>query len=387
MLCEKEKCTGCFACYNICPKNAIEMKEDELGYIYPNINKKNCIDCKLCEKVCPTLNESEFKAPQKCYAAKVNDDEKLKKSTSGGIATALSEEIIRNNGIVYGAAYLDNCEVNHIRVTELEELDKLKGSKYVHSYVQNTYQLVKEDLLKNNEVLFIGTPCQIDGLRKYLMKEYENLYLVDLICHGVPSQKFLKEEVYRCANTLDIDRVNFRDKTFSDFTFSINKNKKDIYSQIWIKNPYFYAFMKSITYRENCYLCQYAKKERISDITIGDFWGLKEDSNFYKERKKGLSVILPITDKGLRLLNRVEKMIIVEERTIKEAIDGNDQLRTPAIKSKDRKKFISYYADNKSFFKSYKKACKNNYYKQIIKSNKFVKKILELRKEVKNGKK
>jgi len=386
MLCDKKSCTGCFACINICPKNAISMVEDEYGYIYPRIEKDKCINCKLCEKSCPAINNVELKYPIKCYAAVSKEQKLLNKSTSGGVATVLAKKIIQQGGIVYGAAYVRNCEVNHIRVDNMHDLEKLQGSKYVHSYIKDCYKHVKKDLLDNKKVLFIGTPCQIAGLKKYLPKDYENLYLVDIICHGVPSQKFLKEEVRRVNNNIvDIDRVNFRDKQFSNFTFSINKNKKVIYSEEYNTSPYFYTFLKSITYRENCYSCRYATAERCSDVTIGDFWGLGEDSIFYKNRKNGVSVVLPITDKGLKLIESVSKELKIEERQIQEAVNGNDQLKKYAYKSKMVDRFKNMYKQNNSFFVTYKKVCKKHYYKEKIKSNVLVKQILKIKSGVKNG--
>lgn len=386
MLCDKNECTGCFACYNICPKNAIEMIEDEYGYIYPHIIEEKCSKCNACNSVCINLRKNKFNVPSKCLAARVKDVDKLKKSTSGGIATILSEQILKLNGVVYGAAYTKKCSVNHVRVDKIEELQRLQGSKYVHSYINDTYKNIKKDLLNNKKVLFIGTPCQVDGLKSYLRKEYEGLYLVDIICHGVPSQKFLKEEVKRLINTLDIDRVNFRDKSFNEFTFSLNKEKNILFYQEWAQSPFFYTFMKAITYRENCYSCPYAKKERLSDIMIGDFWGIGKDSKFYAERKKGISVVFINSDKGNKLFDLVEEYIEIEDRKIEEAVNGNDQLREPSKKIPKAIKFKILYKKNKDFFKTYKIICKKNYYKQMIKSNKLVKKILEIRNVIKNGK-
>lgn len=385
MLCNKNECTGCFSCFNACPKGAIEMKEDKCGFIYPVINKEKCINCKLCEKSCPVLNKVELKEPKKCYAGRVKNGQELKKATSGGIATQLSEKFIENNGVVYGASFEKNCIVSHIRVDNKDELGKLRGSKYVHSYINNTYKMAKKDLLDGKKVLFIGTPCQIAGLRKFLMKEYNNLYTVDLICHGVPSQKFLQDEVQRINNNTKIDRVNFRDKKFENFTFSIVKNREDIFSEDWLESPYFYLFMTSIIYRENCYNCRYATEKRCSDLTIGDFWGLKEDSKFFSNREKGVSVMLPCTDKGIELVKSIQNDIEIEERNVKEAVDGNDQLRSPVVKDKKSDEFRNNYDGN--LYKTYKKVMKKHYYKQKLKSIKTINRILKIWREIKNEQK
>lgn len=169
MLCEKNKCTGCFSCYNACPKKAITMKEDNCGYIYPSIDEGKCIKCRKCEKVCPAITNSDLKEPVKCYAIVAKDKELLKNSTSGGISIVLAKKIISDNGVVYGAAYIDKeCNVGHIRVDNENELNRIQGSKYVHSYINDVFIMVRNDLNSNRKVLFTGTPCQVDGLKHFL---------------------------------------------------------------------------------------------------------------------------------------------------------------------------------------------------------------------------
>ena len=383
MLCNKNECTGCFSCYNICPKQAIDMVEDRCGYIYPQINENRCINCKMCVKVCPVLDGVKLNQPKECYAGKVKDEQKLLKATSGGIATQLSEYFIDNGGVVYGVSFDKKCTVTHVRINQKDLLGKLRGSKYVHSYINETFKLAKKDLINGKKVLFIGTPCQIAGLKKYMMKEYDNLYTIDIICHGVPSQKFLKDEVKRINKSLDIDRVNFRDKKFNEFTFSIQKNNEDLFFEHWIKSPYFFTFMNSITYRENCYHCKYAQSKRCSDLTIGDFWGLGEDSKFFKEKDKGVSVMLPCTEKGNKLLKMISNTVIFESRSLGEAVNGNDQLMHSVNKDKRVEKIKELYQGD--FFNVYKKVMKKHYYKQKVKEIKIVSAILKVRDGIRNG--
>lgn len=378
MLCEKNNCTGCFSCYNACPQGTIIMSEDKCGYIYPKIDKNNCINCKLCEKSCPILNPVKLNYPKKCYAGRVKKEKKLELATSGGIATQLSEIFVENNGVVYGASFSDECAVNHIRVEKKEELSKLRGSKYVHSYILDTYKYAREDLKNKRNVLFIGTPCQIAGLKRFLVKDFENLFTVDIVCHGVPAQRYLKDEVNRLNNTLNIDKVNFRNKKYYDFTFAVEKNGSIIYSEHWKKSPYYYTFLKSITYRENCYNCNYARIERCSDLTLGDFWGIKPDSKFYDTKDKGISVILPCTAKGEEMLEMMDSYIDIEERSLDEAVRFNEQLQKPANKSKKVDEFRKKYDGN--FYKTYKKVMKINFYKQKVKSNKLISKLLKIKK-------
>lgn len=374
MICPKEKCTGCFACHNICPKNAINMVEDEFGYIYPVIDEKKCINCNLCKKVCPSLNPIKAIYPQKCYAMYAKDKKIRDESTSGGAATIFSTYIIKNGGVVYGATYSKGI-INHLRIDNLKDLPKLKGSKYVHSYILDTYKEAKKDLTNNKKVLFIGTPCQIAGLKRYLMKDYDNLYLIDIICHGVPSQKYLKDEIGE-----NNEKVSFRSKDgFILKTYNtLNESKSTELSD----SNYYSSFMSGLIYRENCYNCFYAKPERISDITIGDFWGLGKDSKLYDYDNSGVSVILPITDKGIKLFEECCDKMIYEERKIEEAINGNAQLRYATLKPKNYYKFQKVYLKS-GFSTAYKKTNKIKILKRKLKNNKYIYEIYKTLKGLK----
>lgn len=352
MICEKNKCTGCFACYNICPKNAIEMKEDKYGYIYPKINKEKCINCGLCKKVCPSLNKLEKIEPQKCYAMYAKDKNIRNNSTSGGIATQISKKFLKNNGIVYGASFDNECNVVHKRIEKIKELTLLQGSKYVHSYINDAFKQVKKDLLNDKKVLFFGTACQIAGLKKYLVKEYENLYLIDIICHGVPSQKFLKEEVKRINGNTDVERIIFRRN--NKYGFAIIKDEQCVYEVNREKSPYIDSFLLGLTLRNNCHNCMYADRKRVSDITIGDFWGLNKTSKFYDIRSGGVSAVICNTTKGINLVENVKNDFEIEEREYDEAVKGNAQLKKPASKYKEAQKFRNDYLKY-GFLKAYKK--------------------------------
>lgn len=366
MICDKKKCTGCFACYNACLKGAIKMLEDKDGCIYPEIDEKKCVNCGLCKKVCPSLNQIQYNKPIKCYAAYSKIENIRKESTSGGVATTISKEILKEGGIVYGASFGENCTINHIRVTDVNKLEQLQGSKYVHSYINDIYTKVKKDLkdFPQKKILFIGTPCQIAGLKKYLGKEYENLILMDIICHGVPPQQYLKEEIYRIINDLNVDRINFRDG--NNYGLYIKKDKKIIFKSERSESPYCDGFFNTLTLRENCYDCKYAGSNRISDITIGDFWGLKKESDFYEDKEKGVSVVILSTIKGLEFFKKYCKELQIEERAYEEAIIGNTQLRKPAPKNKNADKFKKYYIKH-GFYKAYLKSTRITRLKRSIK--------------------
>ena len=367
MVCKKDKCTGCFACYNICPKNAIEMIVDDYGYLYPKVNKEKCVNCKMCEKVCPSINMPIFRKPVKVFAMAAKNEEVRLQSSSGGAATVFAENIIKNNGIVYGCAYSKGCHIQHIRINKIEDLDKLKGSKYVHSYVLDTFRQVKKDLNEGLTVLYIGTPCKIAGLRNYVKKcNNDKLYLVDLVCHGVPSQKYLSDSLY----DKNEDNVIFRVKN----NFVLKETNEDgfVLKETSAEDSFYYrAFFEALTYRENCYTCNYAKSDRCSDLTIGDFWGLGEDSKFYKDKEKGVSVLLVNTEKGKKLIEIASKEILIEERSLEEAKKKNGQLNRPKEINKNYYKFQKLYIKY-GFNKAYRKINKYRLFKNRLKKNKLI---------------
>lgn len=366
MICDKKECTGCFACYNICPKKAIEMIEDDNGFIYPRINKEKCIDCNLCRKVCPSLNKATFNSPKVCYAMQAKDSEKLKESTSGGASTIFAEYILKNDGVIYGAAFEEGFKIQYVRIENIKDLRKIKGSKYVHCYVNDTYKKVKEDLNNKRLVLFTGTPCQIAGLKRYLMKDYENLYCIDIICHGVPSQSYLKDEISSQVLLDNIDEIKFRDD--EKFKLILKSKGEIVLEKNMSDSKYYEGFMEAIFYRDNCYQCLYARPERISDITIGDFWGISHEANLYKKREHGLSVLLILTEKGMKLLDECAEEMELEERPVSEAVNGNSQLRAPSQKYKYYEKFKKLYPKY-GFGKAYVKTRKMKMVKKKLKTN------------------
>lgn len=335
MICEKNKCTGCSACYNICPKNAIEMVEDDEGYIYPKIDKEKCISCKLCEKVCPGINDEKdnFKKVKKCYSAYAKHNEIQEKSTSGGIAYILSRYFINNNGIVYGAFFYSTTQnVEHLRCDNEELIKKLRGSKYIQSNIKSSYTMAKKDLDCGKKVLFIGTPCQISGLKHFLnFKDYDNLFTIDLICHGVSSKKILNEDI----KSQNIEEIKFRD----GLDYCINyKDKNGEEKKITLDNSIFLNFfLKSYLLRPSCDECRFSNIERISDISLGDFWHLKDTRIDKNIQNKGVSMVLVNSDKGEELLKFISDSIVFFEEDLKVAQKFNEPLNkknTTNIKKK-----------------------------------------------------
>lgn len=301
-ICKTEDCTGCFACVNVCPKNCISMVENEIGHIYPKINDEQCIECGICNRTCPNNNIVDFKTPKTVYAAWTLDNKDHESCTSGGIGTFLSRNIINENGVVYGCSSDITGEIQHIRVENIEDLENLKGSKYVQSYVNDTYAKAKNDLKCGKYVLFIGTPCQIAGLYCFLGKEkYDNLITVDLICHGVPPQKLLFDHILGKAGRKE-KLISFRQK--EGFNLKVfDRNKVDYFANEY-DDLYFLGFSSGIFYRESCYNCKYAKAERCSDITIGDFWGLGKEIPFKHKTENGVSVVLVNNNQGEQIIEK-----------------------------------------------------------------------------------
>lgn len=338
-ICGIEKCTGCFACMNICPKNAISCGEDKLGKTIPAIDENKCINCGLCKKVCPQNNPFSKMKPQKCYALWTNNLDDKKMSSSGGVQSGFSRYIIENGGVVFGAAFDKNMNLLHMSAETTEEALKFRGSKYVSSYTGMTFREAREYLDKGKLVLYVGTPCQIDGLKNYLRKDYENLITVDLICHGTPPIKYLKEYAQEVCGELP-DKASFRGQY--DFEMVFYKNDDITYRKMSGADCYFTAFLQGLTYRDNCYECPYARIERCSDITIGDFWEI--DRSTLKNKYRGrISAALINTARGADFFDKVKERFVFEEREIGEAVRGNGNLSFPSRAHTDRDWFVDNY--------------------------------------------
>ena len=365
---DKAKCSGCHSCINICPKNCIEMKVDKEGFWYPEVDKEKCIECRLCEKRCPILNDMSVVNDPKAYACYNKDDRIREESSSGGIFTLLASYIIDKGGIVYGASFNQNFEVEHIEVTNKEDLSKLRGSKYVQSKLGNTYSKIKEHLNQDRLVYFSGTPCQIDGLLCFLNKRYDKLICQDLICHGVPSpkawKKYLNEQNKRFN---DIPKnINFRNKKYGWESFDICiEYEKQIFNEIHKKDTFMQAFLNNLCLRPSCYDCHSKSMHRNSDITLADFWGIKEVcSEMYDS--KGTSLVFINSKKGQELFNQIIQKMKYREVDINEATKYNPSASKSVKIPKKRDEFMSGLFSN-NFDKYVRKYTKMSV-SQIIKN-------------------
>lgn len=340
------KCTACYACQNICPKNCIEFNINEYGELLPIINEDHCSGCGSCVKVCPANNPRELQVPLKVYAAYSKKNENHLLGASGGVASVLSEEFLNFGGSVYGCEIKSDLSFKFSRIDTPQDVSRFRGSKYVHSIVDDCFSDVKDNLINGRKVLFIGLPCQVAGLKNFLNVDYSNLITIDLICHGVPSlQTFIEYLKMEDIEIETISKITFRDK-LDGFTIKIFDKHENLIGKFYLRSSLYYVgFIKSYIYRENCYYCPYAKQDRIGDLTLGDFWGLGTTIPFEGDKKNGINLVLINSLKGEKIWENVQSNIICYERTLEEAVAGNEQLRHPAKKTKVHDKFRKLYKE------------------------------------------
>ncbi|MDE6149054.1 MAG: Coenzyme F420 hydrogenase/dehydrogenase, beta subunit C-terminal domain [Ruminococcus sp.] len=357
---EKSKCNGCMACYNVCPMKCIDIKEDKDGFLIPVIDESKCIDCGLCGKVCSIQNTSCKNGIISAYAVINKDDEVRTNSSSGGFFSALANEILKQNGVVFGAVFDKDFSVVHTDVTEKSELSSLYGSKYVQSNVGNTFAKVEEYLKCDKTVLYCGTPCQIEGLKLYLKNKKfseEKLITIDLSCHGVASPGVWKKYLdYRKEKDKSVPlNINFRDKSngWNNFNMCFSYDDSNYKSSV-SKDLFLLGFLRNVYLRESCYSCHFKGFERISDFTIGDFWGVEEVIPEMYDNK-GTSIVLLHTEKAERLFDQIVKTKAIEAIQV-EKIDEikNEGLVYSAFKNPERKAFFKKY-NSYSFEKLYDK--------------------------------
>lgn len=366
-------CCGCGACLNICPKDAITMLEDEAGFIFPNVDTGLCVDCGMCKSVCVFNIEhnGENEEPQ-VYAGVISDRETLKKSSSGGVFSALANAVFKENGAVFGAAWNKDFSLSHTAAKNSAELEKLRGSKYVQSNIGTTFREAKKLLDDGKTVCFSGTPCQISGLRSYLKKDYENLLTIDIICHGVPSVKMLSDDLlYVCGEKSgEISDIRFRDKAYGWGTKgSITAADKKIRYNAGT-SPYYFYFLKGEVYRESCYNCRFPAENRQGDITLGDYWGIKTE--LIKklgdiDPDLGISCVLVNTETGKKWLQKAKKSLCLTPSDRKSVEKRNGQLVSHSTPLPEHKELLEGYKANgfTAFRNGYKKHTKDHIVRSV----------------------
>ncbi len=346
----KNCCTGCGACYNICPKNAIKMVQNTEGFYVPEIDKNLCINCGLCERVCPPyyFQSDNYKGPE-VYSVVNNDEQQRFNSSSGGVFPMFAQYVISNGGVVFGVAWDENFKAHHIKASTIDELDKLYSSKYVQSNTERTYSEAKECLQQDKLVLFTGTPCQIAGLKSFLQRDYKNLITVEVICHGVPSPKVFEEYLNLLNRKDKIININFRAK---DRNWGQGKILKIYYDKSKIKliemknSSYLKLFGHGFSMNKSCFSCKFNKIPRVADITIGDFWGVDE-YNATLNDEKGISIAIINNNKGEQFFNTFNNLCTINKIPLDIAIKKNHNIIQPTKEPQLRADFFRDFLSQK----------------------------------------
>lgn len=333
------------------------MKADAEGFLYPAVEQEACINCGKCDRSCPVLihrtAESKEVLPQ-AYAAYCKDTDVRLKSSSGGLFTIFANKILEDSGVVYGAAYDADMQVHHIGVDNLKDLDALCGSKYVQSRTEETYRTVKQNLKDGRVVLYTGTACQIAGLKAFLGKDYENLYTIDVLCHGVPSPKVWEMylEMQKKSHGGAVRRTLFRHKKYGwkAYALLLEFSNNKAYERIFIQDPFMQMFLKNICLRPSCHACEFKGMNRPSDITIGDCWGI-ENIMPDMDDNKGTSVLLTHTEKGKQLLEDIVDDIIIRSGELERLLPSDADSRKSVTPHEKRTEFFAALNSGRSFKK------------------------------------
>lgn len=358
-------CSGCQACVNACPKSAISMKADSLEFLYPQIDSKKCVSCGLCEKSCPILHKrKDSRQEPDAYAVISKKDRDL--SSSGGAFSAFARYVLARNGVVFGASIDDNLQVKHVFIESVDDLQSLRGSKYVQSFIGDSYKRVKSFLKANRMVLFSGTPCQVAGLYSYLgNNHYENqLITLDLVCHGVPSQSFFDAYIAKlqreyCSGDR-IEGFRFRKLDAWDYRPAYKKTNENKWTVTRLeKDSFMKAFFKGLSYRESCYNCKYANINRVGNFTIADFWGIgTHGAKFNHSIGSGVSAVIDNCNRMQSIKAELEQYAIIEERALDEILADNQNLKRAVARPSERDEATKDMLDMNMSLSNYSKKYK-----------------------------
>lgn len=358
---DKRDCCGCTACVERCPKQCITMTADEEGFLYPHVNLSLCINCRLCERVCPVINQQNGKMPLGVYAVmNPNTDVRLK-SSSGGLFTMLAEKILAEDGIVFGVAFDTDWSVKHIGITKCDELERLRGSKYLQSRVETTFKEVEGYLKSGRKVLYSGTSCQIAGLKHYLRKDYSNLLSVDCLCHGVPSPEVWTHYLKRICGNKEITNIKFRDKRtgWKQYSFTIDYTDGTIYTEKASGNVFMRGFLSDLYLRPSRERCPAKSGKCRSDITLADYWGV---DRFYPQidDDKGIGLVLVHSHKGEEYIASVSPIRQIVDFDQAKLFNGG--FKEKVIPSRKRSVFFQKMAEGEDIIKLIEKCLRPSFY-------------------------
>lgn len=342
-------CYGCWACANICPENAVSMIENAEGFLYPRVNQDKCTECGSCMRACPhrhhphPLNRS---LEPTTWAAWSHDPEERKNSSSGGVFPVLAQHTLLRGGVVFGAGFGEDWELQHLAVEQAEDLHLLQGAKYLQSKIGVAYKEAKAFLEEKRPVMFTGTPCQIAGLYGYLgHKEYPEFITCEIICHGVPSPKLFrkyKNEVQQTFNC-HLKKINFRDKRLGwrNYSLIFESSSRQIHHECHRTDDFMRLFLSNICLRKCCSTCEYARSPRVADITLGDYWNIADAHPELPDNNLGVSVVICNSTNGNYWLEEIRSELFLTPSTFSKAVAGNKNLATPSVEHRKRSEFFS----------------------------------------------
>lgn len=384
-ICKEERCTACEACVAVCPKNCISRKEDDDGSWILEKDETVCINCGLCERVCPGVDAPLNGSAIESYAAFRSDHEEHMKSASGGVASYLYEYALSKGMYIAGVELTENFEARFCLTNKKEKIDVFRNSKYTFSFVGTVYKEIITQLKNRKDVLFVGLPCQVAGIKKLAkaVSNGGNLITVDLVCHGTPPAKYLQEHIHSIETKINkkITTCHFRDAKFdtSNFAYTAytHNSKEPVYLKYVDQDDNFQiGYHNALIYRKVCYSCQYAQRNRVGDITIGDYHGLGRLAPYNKERKN-LSCVVVNTDRGKLFLEEASKegKLVLHRRPVEEPMIGERQFNKPSDAPKERAVFIREYCAGAGFEKAANRAFKKYKVKNLIQRTLQIRKV------------
>lgn len=393
-ICQESACTGCCACADKCPQNAIAIEVNSEGFLSPRIDQLVCNECGLCKTVCTglldyRLDDSVAFSAYRCWS---NNDEDRVTSSSGGMFSVLAKWALQNEGVVIGAAFDEKLELRHFEATAVDDLKGLRGSKYIASNMSGMYNKIKLLLEEGRTVLFTGTPCQTQGLLLFLYKKYSNLITCDFICHGVGSTELFNDYLKGLSKEYDAipESVQFRKKKYDyiRFVFEVTFDNGDVFEDFFCSTFFGYYFMKSTCNRKACSNCNFATLNRVSDFTLADY-GCNDKYKFpQNELKKGISLVLVNTEKAKSLFDTLSDQVNRSKCSIDDILESSNapRLTGKCFSSKDRNEFFADYQklSYDVFYKKWNSEIPKDFRKQILYSGKITGNPVQIAYRIKN---